>query len=123
MSGPAWAILRPLFEQVNDILLGVSPTAAAKLTTIYIKYCPTERDEQPFAVLWVKRSDHMILGLALPTPPPELNEPSDAKLKYAGLTSYLNLTVGDDVPKQLPTWAQQAYDHVLKLPPALRSGS
>src|SRR5262245_55173257 len=66
VSGHSWQRMRPLFEQVSNTILSLSPTANGKLTTIYVKFVSQETGIHPFAVLWIKKASEMVLGLALP---------------------------------------------------------
>ena len=91
VSGPSWAKVRPQFERINEALLAVSPETQGMLTTVYVKYAP-DPHQQPFAVLWVRKSTELVLGLSLPEEfeSPHLGE-SPVGCKYAGLTWYLTV--------------------------------
>lgn len=115
VAGPAWNAIRPAFEEINDALLSVSPDSFADLTTVYIKYCvssdPTAR---VFAVIWVKTSKELVVGLALP------DDLEDARLSgappgttYKGLTRYFAIKSGDSVPDSIGDWARSAYELTL----------
>ena len=111
VSGPSWAKVRPQFERINEALLGVSPETQGMLTTVYVKYAP-DPHQQPFAVLWVRKSTELILGLSLPEAfeSPLLGE-SPVGCKYAGLTWYLTVLPEDDVPDEIDDWAKLAHAH------------
>jgi len=113
LDGPNWQRLRPLFEEVSSALLSVSPNARGELTTIYVKFgSPSETAGEPYAVVWIKKSTEMVVGLALPdevTSP--LLGPPPPRHKYTGLTAYLTMKPGDAVPAELSTWAKIAFDN------------
>jgi len=114
IAGPAWDGIRRQIEIIHRALVAVSPTASGELTTIYVKYSTRETGTQPYAVLWIKKSTELILGLALPrghnldgiTPFP-------SRLKYTGLTVYLRITPESEVPDVLRELARDAYAHLL----------
>lgn len=112
ITGPAWASLRPHFELLHNLLIGVSPDVFGTLTTIYIKYTSPELGQQPFAVVWIKKASEIIVGLALPPEisSPELSGPPTG-CKYAGLTGYFKLKESDCVPSSFSEWAAAAYEH------------
>ena len=66
VSGPAWKAIKPHIDAVNAALLGVSLTSRGELTRIYIKYTSAETGCQPFAVMWVRSSSEIVIGLAPP---------------------------------------------------------
>lgn len=113
ISGPAWKPLRPHFDAIHTAITGVAPTVCGTLTTIYIKYVTAE-NQHPFAVVWVKKSKELVVGLALPTEnmPRELSGPPEG-CTYAGLTGYFKVTPVDTVPPALNAWARAAYKHLL----------
>jgi hypothetical protein len=112
ISGPAWLGLRAQFEQISEALLSVTPSDRGELTTIYVKFVADEIGNQPYGVVWLKKSSDLVIGLALPEgykstalgPPPP-------GCKYAGLTSFLRITPKDTVPPQIAQWALDAYEH------------
>ena len=114
IAGPAWAVLRPQFATVHESLIRVAPRAAGELTTIYIKYSSPETSPHPFAVVWVKKSTEIIVGLALRADEvsSELGGPP-AGCKYAGLTGFLKVTSGTIVPDQLSQWARRAFENIV----------
>lgn len=113
IAGPGWDKIRAQLEKIHRALVSVSPTARGELTTIYVKYGTEETGAQPYAVLWIKKSTELILGLALPE---EYTigalTPLATNLKYLGLTVYLRFDVQSQVPNLLSQWAQDAYAHV-----------
>lgn len=115
VSGPAWERIRPQFDEVNSALLRVGDDVRGELTTIYIKYKSdkSEKDE-PFAVLWVKKSTELLLGLSLPeeVESPSFQEPPN-KLKYGQLSKYILIPVGSEVPSDIVQLAEAAYAHTM----------
>jgi len=118
-AGEAFARLRQQFAQVNQLLLSVHPSASSEFTTIYGKYKINESPMSPvFGVLWLKSSQKVWLGLALPSRP---EDPAafvaPPGMGYKGLTTYIQLIPGKELPPQLSSWANEAYQHVLsKIP-------
>jgi hypothetical protein len=119
LSGQAWEAILPQVETINAALIGVSPTASGKLARVYIKYTTVETGDQPFAVLWVKASAEVVLGLSLPEDFDTSTIPSPEKpICYRGITKYLVFRVGvEDVPADFATWAYAAYQNTLQLLP------
>lgn len=115
ISGPAWRPIRGVFLEISDHLLAVSPEAIARLTTIYVKYLPSPSSSGVYAVVWLKTSKRIVVGLALPddVDAPLLDLPPKG-MTYKGLTKYFSLTADDLVPKELPTWAKIAHDVVVR---------
>ena len=78
-----------------------------------MKYLSEETRNTPFAVIWLRRSSELTIGLALPD-----EEASTAFVemptgcKYAGLTRYLVLTADSSVPEQFDEWAAMAFRYV-----------
>jgi hypothetical protein len=114
VSGPAWAKLKPAFLQISETLLGVSPQAASALATIYVKYLPSTSDKRVFAVVWIKTSKQILVGLSLPNDfDSQLLGEAPKGTKYAGLTKYFTVTVDDDIPTEFLGWAKSAYENRL----------
>ena len=113
VSGPAWDGIRPLFERVSDVLLSVCPTATGELTTIYIKYISADTGGRPYAVVWIRKSTELTVGLALPDgfTSPEL-QPAPPRYSYSGLTGYFKLAPADEPPAKLEQWAQVAFENL-----------
>ena len=113
IAGPSWGKIRPQLESIHKAIVSVSPSAWGELTTIYVKYGTEETGPQPYAVLWVKKSTELVLGLAMPSEY-DLGEIATvtSNLKYAGLTAYLRFDQEAEVPQSLAQWAQTAYAHV-----------
>ena len=114
ISGNAWGEVRDLFYKVSDALLAVSDSAYGELTTIYVKYKPSPDATAPvYAVVWIKSSKQLIVGLALPdhVAHPTLGKaPQGAK--YKGLTKYLTVRPGDQIPDEFSEWARTAFDGI-----------
>lgn len=114
VSGPAWQLLREPFLRLSRILLDANPAAQSELTTIYVKYSvETSGGKTPYAVVWVKRSSELVVGLALPedVDHPSL-QPPPAGMKYPLLTRYFVVSQVGQLPKDLFDWARLAHDNV-----------
>jgi hypothetical protein len=120
LSGRAWQPMRPTFNELSAILLSVSPTAIGQLTTIYVKFFDPESNNQPYGVIWIKKSTEVIVGLALPddTECPEF-VPAPGGCKYQGLTRFLLLGRGDRIPADFGLWVESAYRSLNKKPAVL----
>src|SRR4051812_12525760 len=115
VSGPAWRSLRPAFFAVCDMFLAMDSRAKGELTTIYVKISVvTELGEQVYAVIWLRTSKRLVLGMALPeeTESPSLTV-APKGCKYKGLTKYLTINSGEALPSDLDLWAKQAYEQVI----------
>lgn len=114
----AWDDLRPLYEKMHRTLLSLDEHVAAELTTIYVKYKYTdELLAQVFAVIWLKTTKRIDVGLALPNDAfdKELMSPPP-RLRYPPLNAFFSLQAGDELPKEFCTWARQAYEYRRTLP-------
>ena len=113
VGGPAWDDLRPVFMHVSESLLAMSNSARGELTTIYVKFMSNETRNIPFAVVWLRKSSELTIGLAVPD---FVKSKEFVKMpkgcKYARLTRYLVLTTGTGVPEEFDSWALTAYRHV-----------
>ncbi len=113
VKGSAWDGIRSQFLELSKILLDVAPSTVSELTTIYVKYLPMRNAEaKPFAVVWLKNSKQMTVGLALPISaqshgvgPPPLG------MSYAGLTGYVTISAGESLPDELSELARLAFIH------------
>ena len=114
VAGPAWDELRDQFNSVCETLLGVSEAARGDLTTIYIKFTVSPEPTSPvYAVLWVKSSKQLSVGLALPeSDVPDVLGPAPAGMRYKGLTGYFSVAAGEGVPIELSTWAAKAFENI-----------
>lgn len=113
IQGPGWANIRDTFYRVNSALLNVSSEARGQLTTIYVKYTSSPTSDHVYAVVWLKSSKEILVGLAMPdtAPEPKRREPFPGT-KYKGLTRYFALRPGDTVPERITEWAMAAYEHI-----------
>lgn len=115
VSGPTWSGLRGHFVQINKALLTVAPSARGELTTIYVKYVDKSCHDIPYAVLWLRTSNELVLGLALPKEYDAYKfEPTPKGCKYARLTAYLTIKPRDVLPVEISQWAIDAYNNVKK---------
>ena len=110
VRGPAWNALRAAFLDASRVLLAVSPEATSELTTIYVKFCTSAAKNVVYAVVWLKNSKQIIVGLSLPGDDgsPLLGPPPPGT-QYKGLTKYLTIRAGGAVPDALADWARQAF--------------
>lgn len=115
IGGPAWAPIRPLFNSIVSGLLGVSNTSRGELTTIYIKFTSNETGSQPYAIVWLRRSSQLTIGLALPdnTEHPAFS-PMPKGCKYVGISKFLELTSGDQKPDGFDDLAAEAIKNVTR---------
>lgn len=111
VSGPSWVPLKQTFLDLSECLLSVSDEATARLTTIYVKYQVASESSDPvFAVAWVKTSREIVVGLAFPEERvPDTLKPPLAGMLYPGLTGYLVLRAGDQIPAEFGDWARTAH--------------
>lgn len=110
LSGKSWAALLPDFLQLSRVLLAAAPDAHSELTTIYVKFClPVASKSSPYAVVWVKRSSELVVGMALPEDLEcaDLGDPI-AGMKYPLLTKYFVVRPGGGLPSGLADWASLA---------------
>jgi hypothetical protein len=115
ISGAAWAPLKQQFFDASEALLRVADGARSELTTIYVKYSIEIVDKWiPYAVIWIKKSSELVIGLALPddfeatgvVAPP-------SGLKYPFLTKYVVIRAGEQLPSQFGEWARLAHSNVV----------
>ena len=111
IGGPSWQELRAMFLAASEELLSVSENARGVLTTIYVKYSVSSTpDANVFAVIWLKSSRQLVIGLALPD---DVDDPLFVKapsgMSYKGLKKYLVVRPGDSLPPQFHDWVQAAY--------------
>jgi hypothetical protein len=116
VGGPAWSELRLTFMKISESLLAVSESSRGELTTIYVKYASDETRSKPFAVVWLRKSSELTIGLALPDDvASEAFVDMPKGCKYAGLTRYLVLSADTGVPDEFNEWASTAFRHVSQL--------
>jgi hypothetical protein len=115
LSTRGWVAIRPQFSAIHNALIAASDHASGELVTVYIKYTVPEI-RQPFAVLWVKKSTELTLGLALPEAysAPALTAAPN-QIVYAGLAKYLTVHSGDKIPSDLARRAKDAVTHARSL--------
>ena len=114
VAGPSWDGNREKLMDIFNTLLSVSPDTRGELATSYVKCTVTDQVVSPvFAVVWIKTSKKITIGLALPESF-ESDKPVAAPpgTVYKGLTGYFTLTEDDDVPFELTHWADMAYNSV-----------
>jgi hypothetical protein len=115
VSGPSWEPLRKQFLEIGQVLLEASPDAQAELLSQYVKFTTSAAPNDPaYAVVWLKSSKRLIVGLALP----EAYEAEGLgaampKITYRGLTKYFAVEAGDMAPRGLAAWAGMAYRNVV----------
>lgn len=114
VSGPSWEPLRALFCDLSENLLSASPSARGELTTIYVKFQVAATPSSPvFAVVWLKSSKRLTVGLALPEGVEStMFGPAPRGMSYKGLTKYFSLEPGDCLPAPLKHWAKAAFETV-----------
>jgi hypothetical protein len=116
VSGTAWEPLRKQFLETGRILLEVSPDARGELVGHYVKFTMSMApNSPPYAVLWLKNSKRLVVGLALPeTYEAEGLGPSVVSgTFYKGLTKYFTVEPGGAVPQGLADWSRRAYQNLL----------
>jgi hypothetical protein len=115
VSGPSWQPLKQAFLDMSEVLLAAAPEGAGILTTIYVKYLVDRKPNSGvFAVAWLKNSKQIVLGLALPDDlESPLLGPAPAGMKYKGITKYLTIQPGDQLPSELAVWAKNAFEKVV----------
>jgi hypothetical protein len=111
VCGPAWEPLKQTFLDMSEVLLSAAPESVGVLTTIYVKYqIGSAPNSAVFAVVWLKNSKQILLGLALPEDfESPLLGPAPTGMKYKGITKYLALKPGEQVPTDLAEWAVAAF--------------
>jgi hypothetical protein len=115
ISGPAWSGLRPLVLAASERLLAAADGGTSELTTVYVKFSASTRPgAEVYAVVWIKTSKQLTIGLALPAGiyhDPLQDAPPG--FRYKGLTKYLILHPGDELPAAFDIWAKQAYANAI----------
>jgi hypothetical protein len=115
VSGPAWEPLREAFFAISRTLLNVNSETAGVLATIYVKYqTSSAASSDVYAVAWLKTSKQIVVGLALPeSVESDVLGPSPKGMFYRGITKYLTIKPGDQIPAELTSWAEAAYQSVV----------
>jgi hypothetical protein len=113
ISGPAWTAIRPLFNSISSSLLGVSNSSRGELTTIYVKFTADETDSQPYAIVWLRKSSQLTIGLSLPDCIEHTAfSPMPKGCKYAGISKYIELTSDATKPDGFDDLAAEAIKNV-----------
>ncbi len=115
ISGPSWDHIRSLFGCIHRALIDTDGCVGGTLTTIYVKYGLSNNNSSPFAVVWLKKSNEIIVGLSLP-PEVELEGLSDPipGYKYSGLTRYIRLNADSILPIDFSTWVGLAFQYAYR---------
>ena len=115
VSGPSWDDTRDKFMTIAETLLSVSPNAKGDLTTIYVKFTVSpDVFAEVYAVVWIKTSKRLVVGLALPQTADMTGLGSAPPgTRYKGLTGYFSVTHQDAIPDKLSVWAIIAYESVM----------
>ena len=115
VSGLAWEPLRGQFMEIGRLLMEVSSDANCKLFGSYARFTASIAPKsQPYAAVWLKSNRRLIVGLALPEAyEAEELGPALPGTVYKGLTKYLTVERGGDVPEGFADWARMAYQNVL----------
>jgi hypothetical protein len=113
ISGPAWDRMRPRFEAAHLSLIAVSDTAHGKLMTIYVKYLSEETGSRPFAVMWLRKSTELLIGLALPEKQIPKSAVDTQGIAYEGLTAYFRIEADNALPERFADMTRAAYGHLL----------
>ena len=119
VRGLVWEQIRGQFMQIARLLLAVSPDADSNLLNSYVKFTINRVASSPvYAVVWLKNSKRLIIGLALPEEFEAADlGPAPPKTTYKGLTKYFVVERGGVVPKGMAEWAGLAYQNALSAEP------
>ena len=114
VDGPSWDGSREKLMDIFNTLLSVSPDTRGELATSYVKCTVTDEVVSPvFAVVWIKTSKKITIGLALPESfESDKLDVAPPGAVYKGLTGCFTLTQDDDVPHELHRWGDVAYNSV-----------
>ena len=115
VGGPAWEPLRDKYFKICDKFLAMDANSKGELTTIYVKLSVfMNGGEQVFAVIWLRSSKQLLVGMALPeTTTSRLLTAAPKGCTYKGLTKYLTIFPDDPLPLELDIWAKQSYENVV----------
>lgn len=109
VSGPAWKPLKAAVLSIAHALLQVSDRACSEMGTIHVRF--ERADGSTYAIMWLKKSTHVVVGLALERDATgERLHDAPNSMTYPGLTRYFTVAPGDEVPPDLPTWARAAFE-------------
>ena len=111
ISGPAWEPLRRQFIEIGESLLAAATDVHCGSLGSYFKFTTDASPDSPaYAVVWLKSSAKLIVGLALPnTYEADQLGPPLPGTAYKGLTKYLTVERGGMVPERLAEWGRLAY--------------
>jgi hypothetical protein len=106
-----WDGVRAPFQRMHRHLLSLGECVQAELTTIYVKYTySADPTAAVFAVIWLRNSKQIDVGLALPEGQvPGALASSVRGLRYPPLNAFFCVSAGDPVPNGFEEWAQAAY--------------
>ena len=114
VNGAAWTLLRGSFFRVAKALLAVSPQTRSQLTTIYVKFCVDDKLDTVYAVVWLKTSRQIVVGLNLSEEQRPLAVPrSMPGHAYKNLNAYFVIDPDDVMPNGLFDSIPAAYHHAL----------
>ena len=116
-SNRSWESLRGQLLEICRQLLDASPEGKSEIVSYYVKFSIDTAPISPtYAAVWLKNTKRLIVGLALPEEY-EAEELGTALpgTTYKGLTKYFTVERGGDVPQNLGTWIEQAYQNALAL--------
>jgi hypothetical protein len=116
VAGATWDGVRQQFFDISGVLFELTPSVRSELTTIYVKFMRSAaQGEQPFAVVWLKDSKQVTVGLALPSEFfSPITQEAPRGMKYAGLTGYFTVKSGGIVPNEFAELAKTAIENVAK---------
>lgn len=114
-SNRSWESLPGQLLEICRQLLDASPDGKSEIVSYYVKFSIDTAPISPtYAAVWLKNTKRLIVGLALPEEY-EADELGTALpgTTYKGLTKYFTVERGGDVPQNLGTWIEQAYQNAL----------
>ncbi len=112
VNGAAWTTLRGAFFRVAKALLAVSPQTRSQLTTIYVKFCVDDQLDTVYAVVWLKTSRQIVVGLNVPEEHRPISVPrSMPGHAYKNLNAYFVIDPDDVIPDRLFDCIPVAYLH------------
>jgi hypothetical protein len=99
--------------QIGQSLLDVAADVHCEALPKYVKFTTEASPNSPaYAVVWLKSSTRMIIGLALPeTSAAQGLGPPLPGMVYKGLTKYFTVERGGTVPNGFAKWGRMAYHH------------
>lgn len=112
VEGPAFEAFRPMFFEVARVLLDQGPETESELTTIYVKFRTKPLpDGRVFAVAWIKNSQKLTVGLAIPQEfaAVGLIDPPRGYV-YRGLTKFMQIPPEAGLPNDFESIAAAAFE-------------